>query len=163
MKALVVYYSLTGKTRLVAEAVAEALNAKLVEIRETKPRKPRAFTYLSGSFAALANRGSSIHLIDVDLREHERVFIGSPVWASRPAPAVNSFIYGSDLQGRDVIPFFTMGGNDSSQALANISAKIERSSGKVAGSFTITTNKVSNEDIVARAKDAVKEHYGQTV
>lgn len=29
MKALVVYYSLTDKTRLVAQAIAEALNARI--------------------------------------------------------------------------------------------------------------------------------------
>jgi flavodoxin len=36
MKPLVVYYSLTGKTKLVAQVIAEALNATLVEIEETK-------------------------------------------------------------------------------------------------------------------------------
>ena len=32
MKALVVYYSLTGKTKLVARVVAEALNATLLHL-----------------------------------------------------------------------------------------------------------------------------------
>jgi flavodoxin len=32
MKSLGVYYSLTGKTRLAAQAIAEALNATLLEI-----------------------------------------------------------------------------------------------------------------------------------
>jgi len=36
MKPLAVYYSLTGKTKLVAQVIAEALNATLVEIKETK-------------------------------------------------------------------------------------------------------------------------------
>ena len=37
MKPLVVYYSLTGKTKLVAQVIAEALNAALVEAIEPKP------------------------------------------------------------------------------------------------------------------------------
>jgi flavodoxin len=36
MKSLVVYYSLTGKTKLVAQVIAEALNATLVETIEPK-------------------------------------------------------------------------------------------------------------------------------
>ena len=48
MKSLVVYYSLTGKTRLVAQTIAEALNARLVEIREKKTRKLGPFLYLIG-------------------------------------------------------------------------------------------------------------------
>jgi len=157
MKSLVVYYSLTGKTRLVAQAIAEALNATLLEIEERRP-VPMPFVYLSGSFAAFTNRGSKINPMDVDLKQYERIFVGSPVWAYRPAPAINSFMYKTNFEGRSVIPFFTMGGDDSKKALANITAKVERRQGKVAGSFAITSYGVSDEEIVARAKEAVKKY-----
>jgi len=157
MKSLVVYYSLTGKTRLVAQAIAEALNATLLEIEEKRP-VPMPFVYLSGSFAAFTNRGSKINPIDVDLKQYERIFVGSPVWAYRPAPAINSFIYKTNFEGRSVIPFFTMGGDNAEKALANITTKIERRQGKVAGSFAITSYGVSDEEIVARAKEAVKKY-----
>jgi flavodoxin len=39
MKSLVVYYSLTGKTRLVAQVIAEALNATLQISISRKPNK----------------------------------------------------------------------------------------------------------------------------
>ncbi len=158
MKSLVVYYSLTGKTKLVSQTIAETLNATLLEIKETKPRRPGLFVYLTGGLAAITNRGSQINPIDVDLKQHERIFIGSPVWASRPAPATNSFIYKTGFEGRSVIPFFTMGGDNSEKALANITAKIERSQGKVAGSFAVTSQDVPNEEIIARAKEAIKEY-----
>jgi len=157
MKSLVVYYSLTGKTRLVAEAIAEALNATLVQIEERRPI-PFPFVYLSGGFRAFTNRGSKICPIDVDLKQYERIFIGSPIWASRPTPAINSFIYQTNFEGRSVIPFFTMGGDDSKKALANITAKIEKRQGKVAGSFAITSYKVSDGQIIARAKEAAKTY-----
>jgi len=158
MKALVVYYSLTGKTKLVAQAIAEALDARLLEIEETKPRKPGLLTYATGGYEAMRNRGSEINPIDVDIEQHETIFIGSPVWAWRPAPAVNSFIYRTNFEGRSIIPFFTMGGRNSEKALADITAKIERSQGRVAGSFTITSYGVSDEEIIARAKEAIREY-----
>ena len=158
MKSLVVYYSLTGKTKLVAQAIAEALNATLLEIKETKPRKPGILVYLTGGFAATINRRSKINPIDVDLKQYERIFIGSPIWNSRPAPAVNSFIYQTNFEGRSIIPFFTMGGNNAEKALANITAKIERSQGKVVGSFAITSSGLSDEEIIARAKEAIKNY-----
>ncbi len=158
MKSLVVYYSLTGKTKLVSQVIAEALNATLVEIEETKPRKPGPLVYLTGGFAAITNRGSKINPIDVDLKQHERILIGSPTWGSRPAPAINSFIYKTNFEGRSIIPFFTMGGNNAAKALANITAKIERSQGKVAGSFAVTSHGVSDEEIIARAKEAIKNY-----
>ena len=103
MKSLVVYYSLTGKTKLVSQVIAEALNATLVEIKETKPA-PRPFIYLTGGFAAFMNRGSNINPIDVDLKQYERIFIGSPMWGPRSAPAINSFIYKTNFEGRSIIP-----------------------------------------------------------
>jgi flavodoxin len=162
MKSLVVYYSLTGKTKLVARAIAEALNATLLEITETKARRPGGLVYLTGSFAALMNRGSKISPVDVDLKQYETIFIGSPVWASRPAPAINSFIYRTDFEGRSVIPFSTMGGDNAKGALANMTAKIEKSQGEVAGSFAITSHEVPDEEIIARAKEAIREYTGQS-
>ena len=158
MKPLVVYYSLTGKTKLVAQVIAEALNATLVEITETKPRKLGPLVYLIGGFAATMNRGSKINPIDVDLKQYETIFIGSPNWNSRPAPAINSFIYQTNFEGRSIIPFFTMGGDNAERILANMTAKIERSQGKVAGSFAITSYGVADEEIIARAKEAVKNY-----
>jgi len=51
-----------------------------------------------------------------------------------------------------------MAGDTSEKALANITAKIEKSQGKVAGSFAITSYKVSDEEIIARAKEAIKKY-----
>ncbi len=157
MKSLVVYYSLTGKTKLAAQAVAEALNATLVEIKERRPI-PMPLVYLSGGFGALTNRGREIDPVDVDLKQYDRILIGSPMWASRPTPAINSFIYQTDFEGRSVIPFFTMGGNNAERALANIQCKIEKKGGKVAGSFAITSSKASNEEIIDGAKEAAKKY-----
>jgi flavodoxin len=159
MKSLVVYYSLTDKTELVAQVIAEALNATLLEIEERRPI-PIPFVYLSGGFAAFTNRGREIKPIGVDLKQYERIFIGSPIWASRPAPAINSFIYQTNFEGRSVIPFFTMAGDNAEKALANITAKIEKSQGKVVGSFAITSYKMSDEEIIAGAKEAIKKYTG---
>ena len=158
MKTLVVYYSLTGKTRLVAQAIAEALNATLVEIKERRPRKLGLSVYLVGGLAAIMNWGSKINPIDVDLKQYERIFIGSPIWGSRPVPAINSFIYQTNFEGRSIIPFFTMGGNNAEGALANMTAKIEKRQGKVAGSFAITSYGVSDEEIIAKAKEVTKKY-----
>jgi flavodoxin len=157
MKSLVVYSSLTGKTRLVARVIAEALNATLVEIQEWRPI-PWPFVYVSGGFAALMNWGRKINPISVDVKQYERIFIGSPIWNSRPTPAINSFIYQTNFEGRSVIPFFTMGGTNSEKALANITAKIEKRQGKVAGSFAVTSYRMSDEEIIAKAKEAIKKY-----
>jgi len=158
MKSLVVFYSLTGKTRLVSKTIAEALDVALVEIEEAKPRKRGLLTYLTGGFAAVTNKGSNISPINVNLKQHDTIFIGSPIWASRPTPAVNSFIYKTDFEGKSIVPFFTMGGNNSDKALENITTKIERSQGRVVGSFAVKTYGLTDDEIIAGAKEAIKNY-----
>jgi hypothetical protein len=51
-----------------------------------------------------------------------------------------------------------MGGTTSEKALANITAKIERSRGKVVGSFAITSYKVADEEMIASAKEAIEKY-----
>jgi flavodoxin len=137
MKSLVIFYSLTGKTKLVSQTIAEALNAELMEIEEVKPRRRGFVTYLTGGFAALTNKGSQIRPVNVNWNQYDMVFIGSPVWASRPPPAINSLVYANNLKSKNIVPFFTMGGDNSDKALENITAKIERNQGKVISSFAI--------------------------
>jgi hypothetical protein len=53
-----------------------------------------------------------------------------------------------------------MGGDNADKALENITAKVEKSQGKVVDSFAITSYKVSDEQIIARAKTATKKYSG---
>jgi flavodoxin len=158
MKSLVVFYSLTDKTKLVSQTIAKALNATLLEIEEAKPRKLKSATYLTAGFAAIRDKRTAINPVDVDLRQYDTIFIGSPIWASRPTPAINSFIYASNFEGKSVVPFFTMGGNNAEKALQNITAKIEKSQGRVTGSFAIKSYGSTDDEIIARAKEATKDY-----
>jgi hypothetical protein len=92
------------------------------------------------------------------LRQYEKIFIGSPIWASRPTPAINSFIYANNFEGKNIVPFFTMGGNNSNKALENITTKIEKGQGRMIGSFAVKTYGISDIEIIARAKEAIKNY-----
>jgi flavodoxin len=158
MKSLVIFYSLTGKTKLVAQTIAEALNAELVEIEEVKPRKRGFATHLTVGFAAITNKESQIKPVNVNWNRYDMVFIGSPVWASRPTPAINSLVYANNFQSQSIVPFFTMGGDNADKALENITAKIERSQGKVISSFAVKSYGLSDEKIIDGAKKAIMNY-----
>jgi len=158
MKSLVVFYSFTGKTKLVAETIAGVLKADRVEIEEAKPRRNGIAAYMTGGFDAIMNRKTRIKPVNIDLQQYDTIFIGSPVWASRPTPAINSFLQSSNFKGRNVVPFFTMGSNNAGKALANITPKIERRLGKVTGSFTIKSYQVTADEMVTATKEAVNSY-----
>ncbi len=151
MKILVVYYSFTGKTELVAKTVARELNADLIKIEEKKERKTQ-LVYLLGSLAARLNRCSQIKPIDVNLGNYDIVFLGSPVWWYRPTPAINAFIAKADLKGKHVVILLTMGDTEAIKAVSNLVKKLKQKQANISGLHAISTGKNETEQIIAEAK-----------
>lgn len=81
MKVLVVYYSQTGNTKLVAEAIAESLNADIEEISDEKDRAG-VFGFLRSGYEAIFKKLTETQQpIKHKPEEYDLTIIGSPVWA----------------------------------------------------------------------------------
>ena len=106
MKTAVVYYSLEGSTRVAAQALADRLGADIYELKEKKPRGKTPMVYMSGGFAAVFGLKSRLQDNFADrMGAYERICIGTPIWASRPVPAVNSFVKAFDPKGKQILMF----------------------------------------------------------
>ncbi len=157
MKTLIVYYSYTGNTELVAKTVAAEINADLLKIEDVeKPGKLKA--YFSGSFAARRGKAWLIKPVNVLLKDYDRIFIGVPVWAGKAAPEINAYIEQAELKGKSVVVFVTMGGSKSDEAIQSLTAKVEAKGGKVASSFSVKTGGTKNEEIAAKAVEIAKQY-----
>ena len=91
MKTLVLYHSFTGKTRKVAENLAEKKRADIIEIKE-KGRRSKFGAYIFGSLAARAQRETELEPINSDFSKYDKIVIAMPIWAGYPAPAINGVI-----------------------------------------------------------------------
>jgi len=90
-KALVVYYSRTGYTGIVAEAIAQRLGCDLEEIVDRKRRRG-PLGILLGAKDALDGKLTEIEPIRHDPETYDLVVIGGPVWAGTMAPAVRTYM-----------------------------------------------------------------------
>lgn len=111
-KILVVYYSHSGNTRVVAEQIRKATGGDIVEI-QTVQSYPKEYQALvdqakkeieEGYKPALKTKVENIGQYDV-------IFVGSPCWWSTFAPAVTSFLTANDLSGKTIVPFMTHEGS----------------------------------------------------
>ncbi|MFP3896853.1 MAG: flavodoxin family protein [Anaerolineales bacterium] len=110
-KALVVYYSLEGTTQRVAEALAEATNADLLALRPRKEIPAQSLLkYPIGGFQVLTGKKPALHPPKKDPRDYDLLFIGTPVWANRYAPALRTFFAQTDLEEKAVALFCTCKG-----------------------------------------------------
>ncbi len=156
MKALVVYYSLTGKTDVVARTLAEELHADVRRVEDVKRPSVGWWFMITGSISAIRGVESPIRPIDTNLQQYDRIFVGSPVWGGSPSPAINAFIAKANFTGKEVIAFMTMGGHDASGALRKMRERIESKGGKVIGSFALSSTSATNEQLAAKTREAAQ-------
>jgi flavodoxin len=88
---LVVYYSLTGHTRQIAEAIADAHDADLEVIEDTFNRDTGLGRFRSAIEGLLGLR-SSITPPKHDPSEYDLVVVGTPVWAARLSSPVRAYL-----------------------------------------------------------------------
>jgi len=87
MKTLVLFYSYSGSTKAIAEALAAAESADLCEVKDVRrPGKLKAYT--AGVLASIRGKAWPVKPFSADLAEYDRIILLSPVWASNPPPAV---------------------------------------------------------------------------
>jgi len=153
MKSLVVYYSLTEKTKVVAQTLAAELNADIRRVEDLEKPEVSFWFIVKGGFAAMRGVESEIKPVDTGFQGYDRVFVGSPVWGGSPSTPINAFIAKADFSGKDVIPFMTMGSDDASGALRKMSERIEKKGGKVVDSFAFSSGKATDEELAAKTRE----------
>lgn len=113
MNILIVYYSLEGNTKLVAEKLAERTGADLLEIKSVKkyPAKGPAKFVVGGKDAAF-KFCPEIVKSGVDVEKYDAIYIGTPVWDGTIAPPMRSYLRDTLIKTPNVAAFACMAGKD---------------------------------------------------
>jgi flavodoxin len=125
MKTLVVYYSRTGVTRTVAQALAGRLRADVEELRDHKNRSG-ARGWLAACMDAACKRLTEIDPPTRDAAVYDLVLIGTPVWAFTMAPAVRTYLSRCGPTIRKAAFFCTMGGSGDRKTFAHMTRVLGR-------------------------------------
>ena len=111
MKTLIVYYSLHGNSRLIAENLKSCLKAELLEIKTMGEEKRKGFPlYLLGGGQAVLKMKPPLKPYTINVDNCDLVIIGTPVWAGSPAPAIVSFLDKTKISGKKIALFCCHGG-----------------------------------------------------
>lgn len=156
MKTLILFYSRTRKTALVARTLAQEVNADIVEITDLNGRDG-ALNYLKASVDAFRENKTLIKPETVDLADYDLIYVGSPTWASKPTPAIITLIDQCNFQGKDVILFASMGGSGGQKVIERMQEKIEPRGGRMIKSFLVKTGNKKTEELIDDVKRIVQE------
>ena len=141
-KKLVAFFSASGVTKNVAEALAETADADIYEIKPKilytkddlnwQDKNSRSSIEMSDkSFRpAMADKDANITTYDV-------VFVGFPIWWYVAPTIINTFLESYDFSGKTIVPFATSGSSGIGGTVANLKTS-------VASSATIMEGKMLN-------------------
>ncbi len=150
---LIIYYSRTNNTKEISELIAKEKNAELLEIKDKKSRSgPTGF--ILGALDSVRGKNTSISYDKKDLSSYENIYIGTPVWASKPTPSIIKFIEENDFNGTNVTTFATFMGSGGEATLKYMNDTLKNKGATIKSSFAF---KMTGNDKKELVKDALKD------
>ena len=111
---LVAYYSATGNTEAVANAIAAATGGDLFELEPAEPYTDEDLDWTNDDSRVSVEHENpdqrEVELVSAvpdNWDSYDTVFIGYPIWWGIAAWPVDSFVKANDFTGKTVIPFCT--------------------------------------------------------
>ena len=107
-RVLVIYYSLTGNTRSIAEMIQEKTGGDVFEI-ETVKDYPAAYSEIVEEAKKELETGElpALKKSPPDMSSYDLILVGSPVWWYTVSTPVMNFLKQADFAGKEVSAFCT--------------------------------------------------------
>ena len=125
MKRIVVYYSQTENTKEAAETIAKSLDCKTVRIT-TKKEMPKGTggMFMIGGMQATFGMKPAINTDGIDFDEYEEIILGTPIWANKCVPAINTFLDDERIREKVTGAFTSSGGGDNDKCMEILRKKL---------------------------------------
>ena len=135
---LVVYFSVTGNTKTIAENIAEGLQADIYEIVPEEPYTDADLNYNDNSSRSTQEMNDSSARPGIsgtieNFEQYTTIYLGYPIWWGEAPRILDTFVESYDFSGKTVIPFCTSissGIGSSADTLESLAGSGEWKSGK---------------------------------
>ncbi len=152
MKNLIVYYSLTGNTRFIADEIGKSISAEILELKPLNEINKTGFTrYLWGGSQVFLKKMPELKDYSIDPEKYDTIFIGTPVWAFTYSPPIRSFLTKISLNNCKIALFCTHGGQKG-KIFQNFKSNLKNS--KILGEIDLREPLKSGQD--EKSKQAIE-------
>jgi flavodoxin len=141
MKSLIVFYSLTGNCKKIADELNKKYPSDILEIKLKRGFKKPKMNFINlfiGGFQAATKRTPEINHLDINLNDYDQIILGTPVWASTMAPAIRTFIKNYNIENKKIILFGSY-------------------KGKIGNTFSDIKNILNNNNEIIETKEYIEE------
>lgn len=150
MKILLIFYSRTGNTRIVAEEIANNIQCDMEEIIDTQNRKG-ILGYLRSGFEAVREKLTTIKPSIYDPTQYDLIILGTPVWAGKICSPLRTYL--KEHQNLKKVAFFCTCGSSAGQVFKYM----EELTGKTPEyQLEITTKDLKTGNYISKVEDFIK-------
>ena len=140
MKTAIVFYSMHGNVRYVAEKVAKETGADLIELIPKKAYPDKGMRqFIWGGSAVTFKKKPDLEPYTFDASKYDTVIIGTPVWASSFVPPLRTFLEDNDLTGKKIAVIATSAGGNAVKCIEAVRAAAKAET--LAASISLTDPK----------------------
>ena len=129
-KILVVYYSRSGNTEIMARELAKGLDADIAHIEE----KSYTLDFEGWNNArkhASSHEETEISPTSIDLQQYELILVGSPIWLFRPAPPLWTFVRNNSFTDKKLVLFNTFNSRFEQEEIDTFYELVKKQGGKL--------------------------------
>ena len=148
MKPLVVFYSRTGRTRKVGEAIATALDCDSEELVDTRKRSGPIGFIRSGR-EAQSKQLTVLQPVKRDPSLYDIVILGTPIWAGTMSSAMRTYIAENKSKFNRVAFFCTQGGTEYKRVFDEMVALCDK---QPVGTIAIRQNEVKKGEFQEKVR-----------
>lgn len=123
MRTAIVYYSMSGNTKYVADKIADGIKTLgEVDIIRIEPRKAYpdkgAKKFFWGGKSAVMGETPALQPYEFSMEKYDRIIFGTPVWASTFTPPIRTFINENpDIKDKKIAVFTCFSGGGADKAI----------------------------------------------
>jgi len=162
---LVLYYSLTDNTEIMAKAIASRYQADLIEIEAEEYSDDIIGMTRASIDAWTEERNSTIDPGIIDLSRYRSIFLGSPIWWYRPAVPLWTFVVKNSFQSQNIILFNTFNSRFKDKHMDEFSDLVKSKGGNLGDHIFIRRgrwyNQLDQNELVQEIQTLIKSKESQ--
>jgi flavodoxin len=125
MKTAIVYFSLEGNTKFVAEKIASELEADLIQLVPIKEYPTgNVSKYFWGGKSAAFKESPKLESYQFEAEEYELVVFGTPIWAGTYVPPLRTFLRANKLTEKNVALFACCSGGSAEKCFEDLEKEL---------------------------------------
>ena len=101
-KTLIIYYSRTGKTKLIIETLNKHTNADLLQMEDPKDRSG-SWGYIKSATEAFRHKHAPIEPEQPDISPYSHIIIASPVWSWNLCTPIHTLFEKNSFDGKKLV------------------------------------------------------------